>query len=178
MSVYILYQSPIKLENIENIFYDLEFEIKLLISYLPDDFNPVYIDEYSCSEELQVLSNKKIRVGKILEVLNQKKLNLYEYKLESNDLKVETVTSGDGDVLIRFLNKELYNLYFRNIIETGKRFKTLVPKILYEKSNNTINPLFSIDKEEDLINYLVNEQNQECVENNEWIQKNKFYFSN
>jgi hypothetical protein len=176
-----LYLSPFTLEDLAEIFPH-SFNIKLLVCNA--GFHAVFIDEYKQSKQLECLK-RKASIDKIIEVINANELSLYEYAIQNEELSIKTATSGNSDVFIHFSANAAKERYLPKLLDKwclGLKRKyhdinKLNPGILYDVSEPFQKEVFETKSNFALTNFLCEEQNDECCENDgKWIPKNRIYY--
>ena len=141
-----IYLSPYKLEDLAEIFFDIEFDIYDLRCsdghYLREEY--ISTVPKAATKPLKHLSGTKATFKTILETVRKLKgYRIIEYDFISDELSIQNGTIFTENALISFNSKECKDLYFTKVVQTWNKdgrysyaeLNKLKPEVLYHFSN-------------------------------------------
>ncbi len=173
-----LYLSPIEFKDITAMVGDIEFDIKLLISYPEKSFNAVYIDEVNQSKELTHL-NRRGTIKDIVLAMEEHGLLVSEYILENESLAIRIQSIVGGDLFFEKFTIAGIDMWGKlassYLIETGIELK---PGVVYDIPEATTIPIpiKSIVDKHYLFYYLLDLQKREIDGEISSVDKDRVYF--
>lgn len=182
-----LYLSPINFSDLTSLGNELQFDIKLLVAYPKTSCKAVYVDDTNESEAFKHL-NRKATMQEIIDVLRTYQLILYEFILETDGIRIESVTGSDvlltlvghNNIEEQVISKIMDAWELPHVMYSKRNVKSIKSNTLFEISKKTGRPkaLKKMKNISELIEHLLQEQQDEVASSNKFEFKHRIYYQN
>lgn len=180
-----IYLSPYELEDLAEIFSEIEFHIHLLICS-----DSCSRQEYICMEtdnasEQLIHLGRKASLRKILDTVQSLDgFHIVQYHLIAYDLSIKSATIVVNDAIITFFNSEAKELYLSKIIArwnqdnrySYKDLNALKRGILYKAVAGKFEEVYTTRNSEELIFHIVEIENRVC-DDGLVVEEEYFYYA-
>ena len=181
-----LYISPSNFEKLNSFGHKDKFHVVLLVAFAENNSKPfVMCDTYKAKKFTSLTEMSSI--PEIVSCLNRHSLQLSEFILERTTIRLQSVVGGDllietlgtGATENHAISKAMNTWQLPNMLFYNNTSSIIKQDKLWEiRDDASIKLIGGLDNNNDLISFLLKEQQDEVIRKKNYEMKNRIFYSN